>query len=133
MYLEREIPVIQNKIFYFVGAKKLEMNTDKMFKNLLSAMKNFISNLKNQKQRIFELSKDDLELFYNKLYRSVENFVKINNKLVLFNFFDSIELQQYFEILITELKLLRKELLNLIEGELVYAAKSITFSHISEN
>jgi len=130
MYLTQEIPIIQNKMVYFVGASDLEISTETEITELVLALKGFLFSLENQKMNIYEIPENELDMFYNKIYQTTQDFVKIQKKMQFYQYFGNNTIRNYFDNIITLLKQLRKDLLKIIEGELVESAQRITQNNI---
>jgi len=131
MYLTQEIPILQDKMVYFVGTSDLEIANENEITDLILTLKGFLYSLNNHKSSISELSENEIEILYNKIFQTTNDFTKIQNKMQHYEYFGNSTVKFYFENIITALKKLRKELLKLIEGDLVLAAQKITQINIS--
>jgi hypothetical protein len=131
MYLTQELALLQNKMVYFVGTSDLEISNETEKTDLILTLKGFLVSLENQKAIIPELSKNELELFYNKIYQATQDFAKIQKRMEYFQFFGNSTVRNSFNNIITALKQLRKELLKIIEGDLVEGVQKLTQSNIS--
>ena len=136
MAIVQEIPILQNKLFSFVGAKDLEMDAANQLQDLLLSLKGFIFSLETQLHFIKKLEKKEIEEYYNIIYQTIDVFSKINKKLDGYNYFDNDEIKTYFEQIIKKLKKHRKELLLIIEGDLLeiskYSANSNAYKQIQK-
>jgi len=81
---------------------------------------------------ISQLSKSELEQFYNKVYQATQDFSKIQKRLEYFQFFGNTTIRSSFNNIIIALKQLRKELLKNIEGDLVDGVQKLTLGNISK-
>jgi len=131
MYLAQELTLLQNKMVYFVGTSDLEIANETETTDLILTLDGFLVSLKNQKAIISELSKNEQELFYNKVYQASQDFTKIQKRLEYFQFFGNTAIRNSFNNIIIALKQLRKELLKNIEGDLVEGVQKLTQSNIS--
>jgi len=130
MYLTQEIPIIQNKMIYFVGSSDLEIANENEIADLILTLKGFLYSLENQKTIIAELSENELDLFYNKVYQTIQDFAKIQKKMLYYQYFGNTTIRSCFDNIVTELMLLRKNLLKIIEGDLVNGVQQITKDNI---
>lgn len=131
MYLTQELTLLQNKMVYFVGTSDLEISNETEKTDLILTINGFLISLENQKSVISELSKSELELFYNKVYQATQDFVKIQKRMEYFQFFGNTAIRNGFNNIIIALKQLRKELLKNIEGDLVEGVQKLTQGNIS--
>ena len=131
MYLTQELTLLQNKMVYFVGTSDLEISNETEKTDLILTLNGFLVSLENQKAVISELSKSELELFYNKVYQATQDFVKIQKRLEYFQFFGNTTIRNSFNNIIIALKELRKDLLKNIEGDLVEGVQKLTQDNIS--
>jgi len=131
MYLTQELALLQNKMVYFVGTSDLEISNETEKTDLILTLNGFLVSLENQKAVISELSKSELELFYNKVYQATQDFVKIQKRLEYFQFFGNTTIRNSFNNIIIALKELRKDLLKNIEGDLVEGVQKLTQDNIS--
>ena len=131
MYLTQELILLQNKMVYFVGTSDLEISNETEKTDLILTLNGFLVSLENQKAVISELSKSELELFYNKVYQATQDFVKIQKRLEYFQFFGNTTIRNSFNNIIIALKELRKDLLKNIEGDLVEGVQKLTQGNIS--
>jgi len=131
MYLTQELILLQNKMVYFVGTSDLEISNETEKTDLILTLNGFLVSLENQKAVISELSKSELELFYNKVYQATQDFVKIQKRLEYFQFFGNTTIRNSFNNIIIALKELRKDLLKNIEGDLVEGVQKLTQDNIS--
>jgi len=129
MYITQEIPIIKNKMVYFVGSSDLEIANENEIADLILTLKGFLYSLENQKNIIY-LPDNDLELFYNKVYQAIQDFTKIKKRMQFYQYFGNTEIRDCFDNIITELKQLRKDLLKIIEGDLVERVQQITQNNI---
>jgi len=129
MYITQEIPIIKNKMVYFVGSSDLEIANENEIADLILTLKGFLYSLENQKNSIY-LPDNDLELFYNKVYQAIQDFTKIKKRMQFYQYFGNTEIRDCFDNIITELKQLRKDLLKIIEGDLVERVQQITQNNI---
>ncbi len=132
MYLTQELPIVQSKMVYFVGSSDLEISNESEVADLILSLRGFLSGLENQKQIISELSENELETFYNKVYQATLDFSKIQKKMQYYQYFGNSTIRNYFDSIITGLKQLRKDLLKIIEGDLLAGAQIITQQNISK-
>lgn len=132
MYLTQELTLLQNKMVYFVGTSDLEISNETEKTDLILTLNGFLFSLENQKAVISELSKSELELFYNKVYQATQDFVKIQKRLEYFHFFGNTTIRNSFNNIIVALKHLRKDLLKRIEGDLVEGVQKLTKGNISK-
>lgn len=132
MYLTQELPIVQSKMVYFVGSSDLEISNESEVADLILTLRGFLSGLENQKQIISELSENELETFYNKVYQATLDFSKIQKKMQYYQYFGNSTIRNYFDSIITGLKQLRKDLLKIIEGDLLAGAQIITQQNISK-
>lgn len=130
MYLTQEIPIIKNKIVYFVGSSDLEISNENEISDLILTLKGFIYSLENQRNIIFQLTGEEIETFYNKIYLATQDFLKIQKRMIYYNYFGNNIIRNYFEEVINLLKQMRKELLKIIEGDLVVAIQTINQNNI---
>jgi hypothetical protein len=131
MYLTQELTLLQNKMVYFVGTSDLEISNETEKTDLILTLNGFLVSLENQKAVISELSKSELELFYNKVFQATQDFVKIQKRLEYFQFFGNTTIRNSFNNIIIALKELRKDLLKNIEGDLVEGVQKLTQGNIS--
>lgn len=131
MYITQEIPIVQNKMVYFVGTSELEIANETEITDLILTLKGFLYSLENQKTLILELSENELELLYNKIYQSTQDFIKIQKRMQYYQYFGNDSIRNYFESIITALKQLRKDLLKIIEGDLVIGIQKMTQTNIT--
>jgi hypothetical protein len=131
MCLTQELILLQNKMVYFVGTSDLEISNETEKTDLILTLNGFLVSLENQKAVISELSKSELELFYNKVYQATHDFVKIQKRLEYFQFFGNTTIRNSFNNIIIALKELRKDLLKNIEGDLVEGVQKLTQDNIS--
>jgi len=132
MYLTQELTLLQNKMVYFVGTSDLEISNETEKTDLILTLNGFLVSLENQKAGISELSKSELELFYNKVYQATQDFVKIQKRLEYFQFFGNTTIRNSFNNIIIALKQLRKDLLKSIEGDLVEGVQKLTQGNINK-
>jgi hypothetical protein len=132
MYITQEIPIIKNKMVYFVGSSDLEIANENEITDLILTMKGFLYSLENQKNVISELSENDLDIFYNKVYQAIQDFVKIKKRMQYYQYFGNTIIRDYFDTIITELKEFRKVLLKIIEGDLVEGVQKISQQNIAK-
>jgi len=132
MYLTQELTLLQNKMVYFVGTSDLEISNETEKTDLILTLNGFLVSLENQKAGISELSKSELELFYNKVYQATQDFVKIQKRLEYFQFFGNTTIRNSFNNIIIALKQLRKDLLKSIEGDLVEGVQKLTHGNINK-
>ncbi len=126
MYIPQEIPLIRHKMVCFVGTSELEIPNETEIHELVLALKGFLFSLQSEKAQFAEFSATELEEFYNAIYAALQDFSKMQNKLQTFDYFGNTLVRQYFEALIGSLKQFRKDLLKIIEGELVEHTKTIS-------
>jgi len=119
MFITQEIPIIQNKLVYFVGSSDLGIDNQLEITDLILTLKGFLYSLENQEKTISELTISDLEILYNKVYQAIQDFSKIQKRTQYYQYFGNKSINIYFENIINELKILRKKLLKIIEGELL--------------
>ncbi len=132
MYLAQELSLLQNKMVYFVGTSDLEIANETETTDLILTLEGFLVSLKNQKAIISELPKSELELYYNKVYQAIQDFIKIQRRLEYFQFFGNTAIRNIFNSIIIALKQLRKELLKNIEGDLVEGVQKLTQGNVSK-
>ena len=132
MYLTQELTLLQNKMVYFVGTSDLEISNETEKTDLILTLKGFLVSLESQKMDISQLSKSELEQFYNKVYQATQDFSKIQKRLEYFQFFGNTTIRSSFDNIIIALKQLRKELLKNIEGDLVEGVQKLTQGNISK-
>ena len=132
MYLAQELSLLQNKMVYFVGTSDLEIANETETTDLILTLEGFLVSLKNQKAIISELPKSELELYYNKVYQAIQDFIKIQRMLEYFQFFGNTAIRNIFNSIIIALKQLRKELLKNIEGDLVEGVQKLTQGNVSK-
>jgi len=132
MYLTQEIPIIQNKMVYFVGTSDLEIANETEITDLILTLNGFLYSLENQKEIVSELSENELELLYNKIVQSTHEFVKIQKKMQYYRYFGNNTVRNCFESIVSALKQLRKDLLKIIEGELVAGVQQLSQNTISK-
>jgi len=132
MYLTQELTLLQNKMVYFVGTSDLEISNETEKTDLILTLKGFLVSLESQKMDISQLSKSELEQFYNKVYQATQDFAKIQKRLEYFQFFGNTTIRNSFDNIIIALKQLRKELLKNIEGNLVEGVQKLTQGNISK-
>jgi len=130
MYLTQEIPIIRNKMVYFVGSSDLEIANENEVADLILTLKGFLYSLENQKAIVSEFSETELDLFYNKVYQAIKDFAKIQKRMQYYQYFGNETIRNCFDNIITELKQLRKDLLKIIEGDLVTGIQQITQNNI---
>jgi len=130
MYITQEIPIIQNKMIFFVGSSDLEIANENEIADLILTLKGFLYSLVNQKTIVLELSENELDLFYNKVYQAIQEFSKIQKRMQYYQYFGNTAIRNCFDNIITELKQLRKDLLKIIEGDLVNDVQQITQNNI---
>lgn len=119
MYLKEAIPILQHKIVYFVGASNLELETESEVADLAISLNEFLLQIENEKANIVNLSENELEVFYNNIYKAMLDFTKIQKKLQHYHYFGNTSISDSFNQTIKALKQMRKDLLKIIEGDLV--------------
>ncbi len=110
----------------------MEISNETEKTDLILTLNGFLVSLENQKAGISELSKSELELFYNKVYQATQDFVKIQKRLEYFQFFGNTTIRNSFNNIIIALKQLRKDLLKSIEGDLVEGVQKLTHGNINK-
>jgi hypothetical protein len=99
--------------------------------DLILALKGFLYSLENQKDIISELNENELDSFYNNIYQTLQDFIKIQKKMHYYQYFGNTSIRNYFDSIINAIKQLRKDLLTIIEGDLVKETQIITQKNIS--
>jgi|GEM_PF-3584158 len=131
MYLSQELLLIRNKMVNFVGTSDLEISNETEKTDLILTLNGFLMSLEYQKAIIPTLSQSELEQFYNKVYQATQDFAKIQKRMEYHHFFGNSTIRNSFNNIITALKQLRKDLLKMIEGELVEGVQKLTQGNIS--
>lgn len=131
MYFAHELTLLKNKMVYFVGTSDLEISNETEKTDLILTLNGFLMSLEYQKTIIPKLSQSELEQFYNKVYQATQDFSKIQKRLEYFQFFGNSTIRNSFNNIITALKQLRKDLLKMIEGDLVEGVQKLTQCNVS--